>query len=95
MSVTAGGAAALLGGQVLNRSERSEQAAPTHRGCPAAAAASDEQLSEGEGQRPAGDPHHLDCDGSVHRFTVLFEEQLQPLSGHTRLPAAGHRHTCV
>lgn len=47
----------------------------------------DNQLREGEasGVRP-----HLDSDASVHRFTVLFEEQLQPLSGHSCLPAAEH-----
>lgn len=41
--------------------------------------------------------YHLDCDGSVHRFTVLFEEQLQPLSGYSRLPATEQtdRHLCV
>lgn len=35
---------------------------------------------------------HLECDGPVVRFTVLLEEQLQPLSGHSRLPAAEHSH---
>lgn len=43
----------------------------------------------------AGIHDHLDCDGAVHRFTVLFEEQLQPLFGHGRLPAAEHGHTSV